>query len=124
FIMRQTLSAIGLMVLIVAGPARAQDGPRAIIAKAVQAHGGSERLGQLRADRVKIKGTLLLGGKSVPFASETLVQLPDRLKSTISLTTGEKIHTVVQIINGEQAWVTEDGQPQQPINPAALSEMR
>lgn len=121
--MRQVIPIICLLLLITAGPAPAQESARAIVARAVQAHGGIDRLAKLRADHIRVKGTLMLGAKPVAFVGQTLVQLPDRQKSIIQLSMDGKSQTLVQIVNGDQAWVTLDGQPQK-IDAAALNEMR
>jgi len=103
--------------------ALAQDASRAVIERAIQVHGGMQRLSQLRADRVKIKGSLFLNDKAVAFTGETLVQLPAQLKMTVQMNVENRTHTLVQVLNGEMAWVTLDGQPQK-VEPAALAEMR
>lgn len=121
--MRSILAALAPLALI-AGTAYAQEmAPRAIITKAVQAHGGFDQLAKIRADRVKMKGSLLLGGKPVAFAGEIMVQLPDRYKNTTTLLTDNKNLTLVHIVNGQQVWVTLDGQPQKVDDPA-LTNMR
>src|SRR4051812_11760917 len=73
------------LVLSGAGQALAQDAARAAVERAIEAHGGMRRLSQLRADRVKIKGSLILNNKTVEFTGEMLVQLPGQLKSTVQL---------------------------------------
>ena len=61
--------------------------------------------------------------KRSPSRVETVVYLPTRLKNVIRLDVEGKTHTLVQILNAEQAWVTIDGQPQK-VEPTALAEMR
>jgi hypothetical protein len=105
------LALLGL--LVAAGPVPAQETPRALIERAIQAHGGQARLARARADRVKLKGTLLVGGNRVPFVSETTVQLPGQFKSVVQLSGGGQTHTVVHLLNGQQARVILDGQGQE-----------
>jgi hypothetical protein len=113
----------GLAVLLLGGAAAAaQETPRAIIEKAIKAHGGPERLSAIRADRVKLRGILFLDKKEVVFSAETLVQLPAQFKNVVEFTTDRK-HTLVQILNGDKAYVTIDGQPEK-VADAALTEMR
>jgi hypothetical protein len=109
-------------VLAGAVSVHAQDA-RAVIEKAILAHGGMERLNRLQADRIKVKGSLYINEKAVPFSGEALVQLPTRLKNTFQLTMDNKTILLVQIVNAENAWVTLDGQPQK-VEPTALAEMR
>jgi hypothetical protein len=123
--MRKLAVSVGAVALLLgtSGPAAAQESARAVIERAIAAHGGRERLARVRADRVKIRGTLM-AKTEVPFVSEMTVQLPGRFKSVIELTSDGEKHIVVQIINGDKAGVWIDGQTQTKIPPAALAEMR
>jgi hypothetical protein len=105
------------------GQVPAQETPRALIERAIAAHGGMDNLTRSRADRVKLKGSLFVNGKTVAFTGETLVQLPDKFKNTIQTSVDNRTFTVVQILNGEQTWVTLDGQPQK-VEGTALAELR
>jgi hypothetical protein len=113
-------------LLLLAGAAPAQDDARAVVERAVRAHGGQERLAKARADKVHVRGTLQVEGKdgpiAIPFTGEVLVQLPNQLKSVLEVNLDKK-RTVVQILNGDEAYVTTNGQPQK-VGPAALAEMR
>jgi hypothetical protein len=117
------IMGLGIVLMFGAAPLAAQETPRAIVERAIQAHGGRERLAQNRADKVKLKGTLQVGAKGIPFMAETTVQLPSQLKSVMELNDGNQKYTLVQILNGDQAYITVNGQPQ-PIEPAALAELR
>ena len=120
--MRQGLA--GLVVLLLAATSlRAQDAARAIVAKAIEAHGGQERLSKLRADQVHVRGHLFVEGKETPFVGETFVQFPAQFKNVMHLTTPKGRVTLVQILNGDKVLVTIDGQPQK-VEPTALAEMR
>jgi hypothetical protein len=123
--MRSGCWSLLVLVLLVGWghPVPAQDGSRAVIERAIQAHGGMQRLSQLRADRVKIKGSLFLNDKAVSFTGETWVQLPAQLKTVVQISQDNRTHTLIQVLNGEMAWVTLNGQPQK-VEPAALAEMR
>jgi hypothetical protein len=120
--MRKLLSPVGLVVLLLGATAAGQETPRAIIEKAIEAHGGKERLVRIRADRVKLKGVLFDNKRGTPFVAETIVQLPAQFKNVVEMTTDRK-YTVVQILNGDKAYVTINGQPQ-PVEEAALTDMR
>ena len=122
--MRVFQGSFGVVVLLAAASGlRAQDAARAIIEKAVKAHGGMERLSRLRADHVQTKGNLIVDGKETPFVGETMVQFPGQYKTVMQLTTPKGRVTLVQILNGDKALVTIDGQPQ-PVQAAALAELR
>jgi hypothetical protein len=114
---------IACLILCSSTSVFAQETPRTIIERAIKAHGGQDRLERVRADKIKLKGTLQLMGKTAPFVAETTVQLPAQVKNVIRVTAEGRAITVVHLINGDKALVTLDGQPQK-IEPAALEEMR
>jgi uncharacterized protein (UPF0216 family) len=124
--MRKLLCAAWMAVVVsgVAGkaPAPGEETPQAVIERAIKAHGGQDRLSRVKADRVKSRGTLFIDKLEVPFSAETTVQMPAQIKNVIHFAPDQK-RTLVQILNGDKAFVTLDGQPQK-IEQAALNEMR
>jgi hypothetical protein len=114
--------AAGLL-LALAAPAPAREEPRAVVERAVAAHGGQDRLARVRADKVKVRGKFFVGGRETEFTAETTVQLPAQFKNVMHFTADGKEHTLVQVLNGDDGFVTLDGQPQK-LPPAALAEMR
>ena len=72
--------AVSLAVVLVPN-ARAQDATRALIEKAIQAHGGAA-LDKYPAGRAKGKGTIILKGKEYQFAMERVFQTPGKLRIT------------------------------------------
>jgi hypothetical protein len=117
------LAAAAALLLTTGHPAAAQETPRATVERAVKAHGGAERLSLVRADKVKVKGTLIAAGKAAPFTAVTTVQLPAQYKSVIELIVEGRKRTLAHLLNGDRALVTIDGQPQK-LEPAALAELR
>ncbi len=105
------------------GPAVAQDAARAVIERAVLAHGGEEALARNRAEKVKFKGSLVLRGHSVPFLAETTVQLPAQYKYVLELNDGTNKTTILHVINGDKVYVTINGEAQK-LEAAAQSEIR
>jgi hypothetical protein len=109
FLMRVLVAGL---VLAVGGRVLADDEARAVIDKAVQAHGGTAALSKIKNEQVVTRGTLYAAGQSVPFTAETTAQLPDRFKNVMHLSApGGKEQTVVQVIDGDKAWMTVDGKP-------------
>ncbi|MFO0878070.1 MAG: hypothetical protein U0840_12030 [Gemmataceae bacterium] len=96
---------------------QAQQTPQAIIEKAIEAHGGKARLAGFRSERVKLKGTLHVGSKPLPFTNEQAVQLPGQYRSTVTLDDGMKSHSIVHLLDGEKAAILLDGQPQEVQGP-------
>src|SRR5437867_3064442 len=65
--------------------ARAADEPKDIIAKAIKAEGGEDKLAKLQAGQTKSKGKIeLLGG--ITFTQEVSYQMPGKFKEVLNLT--------------------------------------
>src|SRR5437762_5492292 len=92
--------------------ARAQDDARALVAKAVAAQGGEEKLAKIRAGRSKLKGKLYSDSGEIPFTGEEVFQLPGQIKIvlTLKLKAAPQGQTLVQGIDGDKGWISIDGQ--------------
>lgn len=110
-------------VALLAGAVRAQDAARALIERAVKAHGGAAALGRIRADKVKFKGTLILRGHTSPFVAETTMQLPSKYRHVIETNIDGDRHTIVSVLNGRKSYITLDGR-MLPVDAAQLAEIR
>jgi hypothetical protein len=122
--MRTVASLCLLVVLAATAPGQpALEAPQDILARGVKAHGGAERLNKVRADKVKIRGTLYVSGKEAPFSGEVTVALPGRFRNVLTVNNSGRDFTLIQVLNGDKAWVSVDGQPQKP-EAAAITEMR
>jgi hypothetical protein len=91
--------------------ARADDAgeAKAVVERAVRAHGGLDRLAKTQIMVVKTTGTLFLGDNQIPFSADTVVQLPDRLRLKIEAgAAGEKTLSVV-VVDGDKGWQTVGG---------------
>ncbi|MGL4552095.1 MAG: hypothetical protein ACRC33_13020 [Gemmataceae bacterium] len=95
--------------------------PRAVIARAIDAHGGHHRLAEARADRVRLRGYYFLGTGSVGFTNEMTLQLPEQFKSVVTMT--DPPHVIVHALDGVHASTTIDGKPA-AVNPATLAQLR
>jgi hypothetical protein len=119
--MRTVVLAVALVGLVPAAPA--QEAPRAVIEKAIAAHGGQERLAAVRADRVQLRGTIQVGQAALPFTSEVTLQLPGQLKSVVTITESARQHTLVHLLDGDKATILLDGQPQ-PVPGVLAAQLR
>jgi hypothetical protein len=106
--MRTRLIASLIGVLLLAAGARAEDETRAILAKAIKAHGGEKAQDKFKAGQTKTKGKLeILGG--IEFTEESSFMLPDKFKETMEMTVmGEKVR-VVTVYNGKKAIIEANG---------------
>lgn len=129
--MRTGILATGAVVLLVcfagAAPAqdeKARDEARAIVERAIQAHGGAEALTRIRAEKIKFKGKLVVvGGHTVPILVEKTLQLPFKYKSIIEMGQGNDKHTIIHVVNRDKTYVTVDGRAL-PDDPAQRAEIR
>src|SRR5690348_3736838 len=118
--MRTLIVSTWTFTLLLAGAAGVrgqEDAARAVIERAVQAHGGRERLARNRAARVRFKGALYLRGQPVPFTADTIVQMPSQYKPLIEMTEGGTRHNLVHIMSGDKVYVTVDSEPKK-VDPA------
>lgn len=115
--------ALAALVLAAAfAPAQTND-PKALLEKAIAAHGGADALDKFPAARVESKGKLFQGADEVPFKSRVVFQMPDRLCSTVEMAAGKFKHTVVNVIAGERVETSIGGVPQQ-VSPGQVEEMK
>ena len=99
--------ALGLLVWV--AEAAAQADPKAIVVRAIEAHGGEAKLAHFNAEQAKTRGTVHVGGKSIPFIGETYVQLPSQFKSVMSYELDGKKRSMIQVLDGEKGWISFDG---------------
>ncbi len=110
--MRHSL-ILPVIVALLAGqasPVRAQEEARAIVAKAVRAVGGAERLAKFKARSGKAKGTGPINGREARFLVVGMHQFPDQMKEEAELEIqGQKI-TVTRVLHGDKGWIRAGGQ--------------
>ena len=86
----------------------AAEGEKAIIEKAVKAHGGAEKLKNIKAVQTKTEGKLdLLGGIAV--TSESTVQFPDKFKEVSQMEIMGKQVTVTTVYDGKKVYINANG---------------
>jgi hypothetical protein len=105
--MRQLLCGLLATGLFLIPTARAQqdDTARAILEKAVKAHGGAEKLAKLKVRQEKTKLTYEAGGETFTETTDSLTALPDRDKETLQ----RGISTFIVVINGDKGWINSGG---------------
>jgi hypothetical protein len=112
-----------LLLIALALPARAQDDARAVIEKAIEAHGGAAALDKYPAGRARSKGTIFLPNNEVPFTSQIVYQLPNRLRSTVEVTAQGARSSFTQIQNGDKLSMFVGGLAQQ-MPPSQAEELK
>jgi hypothetical protein len=122
------LKRIGVAAVLIVLAARAAVGagdnpsPRDIIDKAIKAQGGSA-LEKYKAQTSKFKGTFYGMGEGVPFTGNSASQLPDRLKTEISVEVMGNTFTFTQVVNGPKGWIDMNGAVTE-MNKEMLAEAR
>lgn len=102
---RLILPGVGLALVLALSTASAQEPePKALIEKAIKAHGGEEILLKLQTARTKGTGSVEVMGLTIKFTSET-VQTPTKHKSRMVMeVAGQKIDAT-EVFDGDKAWL-------------------
>jgi hypothetical protein len=77
---------------------------RALLNRAIEAHGGARKLEQYQAARLKTRGHIRLQGQTFDFTGSCAVQLPDRLRSEVVIDTMGQKYRWVEVLNRGQGW--------------------
>lgn len=125
--MRTFILSLGAFVFVVGSVAaqddKAREEARALIERAVHAHGGAEALSRLRIEKIKFKGTIVLKGHTMSYLAEATMQLPSKYKRVIETNNGGDKHTLLYVLNGNKLSILLDGRAIQ-AEPAQLAEIR
>ena len=81
-----------------------------LLTKSIDAHGGKKVIEKYPAQKSTSKGTMDIGGNEISFTVERLIQDPDKLKGVIKFEVTGKEFTMVQIINGNNVSITNNGE--------------
>ena len=105
-----------LLTVALFAPAQAPDAAaaaRPIVQKAIDAAGGAELLGKLKAGTAKLKGELTNLGTDIPFTGEMAYEVPGKYKLTLSADFAGQKMVVEQSANGAKLKWTQNGAPQE-----------
>jgi hypothetical protein len=119
----QFVRCLSMAILLVgAGWASAQDEAKAILDKAIKAHGGADKLNKAKGQTAKAKGKMeVLGG--LEFTQESAIQYPDKMREVVHLTVNGMNIDVTTVYNGEQGWINSMGQTM-PLEGAILEAVK
>lgn len=107
--MRNTWKVALAGCLVLAGvPARADDQAdmRKLLDQAIQAVGGETKLIKYKAETMKFKGKVYIGGGEAAFTAEWSAQYPQQEKISVA---GDNF-TIDFVVNKDKGWVKESGQ--------------
>jgi len=112
---------LGIAVLCVpllwATALRAQDDPKALVEKAIKAHGGEEKMLKMATVRTKGTGNMDFMGLAVNINVDSLWSTPDKLRTDMTLDIMGQQISVKQVFNGEKGWVSAMGMTQELSGP-------
>jgi outer membrane lipoprotein-sorting protein len=89
----------------------AQEEVKAILEKAVKAHGGAEKLNKMKCLQSKSKGKLELFGSSIDMTQEVSIKFAGKFREVAELdVNGQKVK-VISVFDGSKASIMANGQP-------------
>jgi hypothetical protein len=104
---------IGLVSLgfVMAGSSRlsAQEDVRAVIEKAVKAHGGEANLNKHKAGQTRAKGIVFIQGNPFDITEEATFHLPNKLRSVQELQVNGMAVKIIIGFDGSKAWLNVNG---------------
>jgi hypothetical protein len=108
---RAGITAALAALLVGAGSLRADDQTemRALVEKAIKAHGGAEALEKDAAGTIKAGGKFYGMGEGLPYTMTLSYQRPDKVRVDIDVEVMGKTFKFLQVVNGDKAWVAFDG---------------
>ncbi len=124
--MRSLMFALAAAVVAAAG-ATAQDAKpadaKAVVEKAIKAHGGAAALDKYPASASKFKGQMTFMGLDFDFTGDMTAQMPDKFKMAIEADVGGQKMAFVQVVNGDKVKVLENGAAK-PVTDKEKSELK
>jgi hypothetical protein len=98
-------AALGLAL-----PAAADDSPKAVVEKAITAHGGADAINKYPALKVTAKGTVSIMGMDLDVTSTSLTLHPGKRKGTATISVNGMELKLTQRISGDTVAMTLNGQ--------------
>jgi hypothetical protein len=111
--MRQAVFAVPSLLLVLSMPAnvRAGDDERAIIEKAVKAHGGADKIAKCKAGRVKAEGTFTTPVGDAEYTHDETFELPVKMRREFRMTAMGKTNTLLIVCDGDKTWARRGDGP-------------
>jgi hypothetical protein len=97
--------------LVLIGFAGAQEEPRAVIKRAIDAQGGEARLARPKASQIKIQG-LISNIEGATFTGEGWQQIPGQIRLILRMDVNGTKREVIHVRNGDRGWKRFDGNTQ------------
>jgi outer membrane lipoprotein-sorting protein len=90
----------------VSSPSRADEksDAKAIVAKAIESHGGEAEMKKLEATTTKLKGTIHVMGMDIAFTGDLSTQGQDRVRVDIEASVMDQKIQIVNVFNKDKGW--------------------
>lgn len=97
---------------------------KAILKKAIEAHGGEKSLTKYAGATSKFKGTIDIAGNSLPITGETSVMKPNKLKHEMTLDINGMQIPVVVVYDGKKLWQSVNNRTEEVKDEKKLAAVR
>jgi outer membrane lipoprotein-sorting protein len=97
---------------------------KAVVRKAIEAHGGDKELGKYQAGTSKYKGTLHLNNLNIDVSAENYFQKPDKFRSDSTINVNGQMVTVVTVYDGKTLWVSPNGMTMEINDEKVLADIK
>ena len=124
--MRRLWCALALGLLLgIAGSARADEQAdlKAVIDKAIKAHGGEANLTKYKAATWKGKGTYHGQGQAIPFSAEWFSQPPGQHTVRVEAEANGMKFAFIEVVNGDKGW-SKAGEELKEMDKETLAEKK
>jgi hypothetical protein len=121
--MRTILGCVLILGPLLPAPARAgeREMALALVEQAIKAHGGADKLARVSISRRAGSGMMTQAGKDLPFTTEIVTSLPDRLRLVIDV---DKRFQLVTVLDGDKGWQRSAGGGTLELTRERLREIR
>jgi hypothetical protein len=111
------------LALVAVGRANAgDDEARALVLKAIKAHGGEDNLAKIKAMTIKGTGKVTVGGDTFDFTADWQLQWPAQQKFVVEVTVNGMNFQIMQVLNGDKGWQKLTGAETTPFTKDELAE--
>jgi hypothetical protein len=121
---RIALLACGFTLLAAVTARAGDDAARALLDKALKAHGGEANLAKWPAVTAKIKGTFHGLGVAIPVTGEFAAEGADRARFAIEGQVDGQTFRLIQVLDGKQGWIKTNDDAAEELDKEDLAEAR
>jgi hypothetical protein len=91
-------------------PTKSDDKAVQFLEDAIKVHGGMDALGKLASIERNVKGTFAAERRNLDFTADASFQLPGKMRTVISIDTGDSKAGNTVVLDGDKGWQTDGGE--------------